>query len=548
MTVRCILMIALCCLAIPAFAINGLWVHPERVITPTVADKTLDQARRSGVDNIYLLVFYREQAWFRTALCPMSGGVKDGFDPLGYCIQGGHKRGMKVHAWFVNGEAGDSGGPGAIMSKHPDWQAENAQGGKSLWFDFTKAEVRRFQKDLMLSAVKGYPGLDGVHFDYIRFPDASLGYGPTSLKAFRKATGLDPPKWDRFPIRIALSANPAHDVTTAKPLARFQTGMPAITENNLGNGRVLLFNWHAETTRLSVLDSFLRSKLGEFGASSKAVKVLRSAENDKRYGGGSRGAAFGWLDRAGFKATEAELGQCGVGDVLIAPCVYVWTAEDAAKLRGLVEKGMCVVWIDGPATSLADILSVLGVDRPDSWFAARMLITPVVADPGMPVEKDPKAARLLEKREETWKQWRQDRVTDLVRDVYRSAKRARPSVTVSAAVFYTRDAADTVLQDWQRWVREGCVDYVIPMAYVDDAMLETAFKEWERLPRWRERVIPGLSIYAQDDGAAVPKLAEPVRRQVDICAKHGSSGIVFFCCHYISPELESILKNAAPKE
>jgi len=528
--------------AAQAHAINGLWVHPERVTNPEIADKTLDQAQRCGIDNIYLLVFYGEKAWFHTPHAPMAENVEEGFDPLGYCIEQGHKRGMKVHAWFVNGEG--AGGP--ILSKHPDWQAQDSAGKKAMWFDFTNPEVRRFQRDLMISAVKGYPNLDGIHFDYIRFPGSHLGYGPAAVKAYRKATGLDLPNWDKFPLKLALSANPVHAATTAKVLAKFDTGMPAILENQLGKGRALLFNWHAQRHQLRALDALLAAKLREFGAESRPVRLLTSEANTKVYGGGYREAVADWIERTGFKASDAELGKSdpSSGEILVVPNVYIWSDEDAARLRKLVEEGMNVVWIDGPAKDLPDLMAVLGADRSDAFFVGMHTITPVVKDPALPLAGDSESIHELERQAGAWVQWRMDSISDLVRDVYKSAKRARPEVEVTAAVFYTKAASSTVLQDWQRWVREGIVDYVIPMAYVNDKALAQAFDEWEDLPNWRERVIPGLSIYTRTEGKAVPQSADYVQRQVELCNNRNAAGIVYFCCHYISPELEPVLKGA----
>jgi uncharacterized lipoprotein YddW (UPF0748 family) len=189
-------------------------------------------------------------------------------------------------------------------------------------------------------------------------------------------------------------------------------------------------------------------------------------------------------------------------------------------------------------------MAVLGVDRPDPWFAGERTITPTVDDPSMPVDRNSKDRALLEKQAAAWKQWRMDSISDLVRDVYKSAKRARPEVEVTAAVFYTKAAGGAVLQDWQRWVREGYVDYVIPMAYVGDQKLTEAFDEWEHLPKWREQVIPGLSIYKHEDAKAVPQDADYVRSQIALCRDRKAKGIVYFCCHYISTEMEPVLKSA----
>ena len=549
MHLRLILVTSLACAASgPAFPVNGLWVHPESVVDRAAADRTLDQARRCGIDNVYVLVFHHEQAWFRTPYCPMSESVAEDFDPLAYCIEAAHKRGIKAHAWFVNGQAGDGGKPGAILSKHPDWDSLDWSGKKALWFDLTNPEVQRFQKDLMLSAVERYPKLDGIHFDYIRFSGTGLSHSPSAVKAFRQATGFEPPKFNTFPLKLHVSGNPANAATTGKVLAAFDTGMPAIIENRLGKGRALLFNWHVERSQSPALDTFVAAKLKQFGAESRPIRLLFSEVNNERYGPGHRSLSAEWLSRIGSEVTDAEIGKGDLDakDLLVVPNIYIWTEAEAAKLRRLVEAGLNVVWIDGPAANLPDLLAVLGVDRPAAYFRGERLIQPVADDPAMPVAEKPQNRELMEKRDAAWKQWRMDRISDMVREIYRAAKKVRPGVEVTAAVFYTRQAADGVLQDWHRWLRRGYLDYVIPMAYVGNLEgLQIAFDEWEQLPRWRERVIPGLSIYSRQDGKAVPRQSDLVQSQVNLCKNRRTSGIVYFCCHYISHELEPILKGAA---
>ena len=545
-----VLVFVLCSWSVPGSAINGLWVHPESVIDQATADKTLGQAQRSGIDNLYVLIFYRQQAWFHTDCCPMSAEVKDGFDPLGYCIRAAHKRGMKVHAWYVNGELGGDD-KGYYATKHPDWMATDASGKQVLWFDFTNPDVRRFQRDLMVSAVKNYPQLDGIHFDYIRYPYGSLGYGKSSAEAFRKETGkalISPPDGTKFPIRIDLSANAMHGVTTGKTLAKFGTGLPAIVENRLGKGQVTFFNWHAEQSNSPILDSFLSSKLEAFGSKTRTVRLLVSEPNEKQYGPDLRGYAAGWLARTGVKVVESKVDQCGVGDILIVPCVYLWNAEEASALRRLVEAGMNVVWIDGLAEGKPDLLAVLGMDRPHGFFSARLTIIPVVDDPALPMSADNRMLEEMEKQDQAWTRWPFDKLTDLVRDVYRSAKKARPSVIVSAAVFHTKQSGESVLQDWSRWLSDGIIDYVIPMAYVDDPALSAAFDEWMQIPDWKSKVIPGLSIYTHAGGRSVAKPADVVRRQVEMSAKRGSNGQVYFCCHYISPQLEPVLRGGSSRK
>jgi uncharacterized lipoprotein YddW (UPF0748 family) len=68
-----------------------------------------------------------------------------------------------------------------------------------------------------------------------------------------------------------------------------------------------------------------------------------------------------------------------------------------------------------------------------------------------------------------WRLFRQSRLTALVTRLSSTARRARPGITVSAAVLPDADAAlaDT-LQDWRTWADSGFLDALCPMAYTTD--------------------------------------------------------------------------------
>lgn len=65
--------------------------------------------------------------------------------------------------------------------------------------------------------------------------------------------------------------------------------------------------------------------------------------------------------------------------------------------------------------------------------------------------------------------WRREQITRLVRTVSSEAKKLKPGLKVSAAVFPdAASALDDVGQDWRRWIDEGIVDFLCPMNYRKD--------------------------------------------------------------------------------
>lgn len=131
-----------------------------------------------------------------------------------------------------------------------------------------------------------------------------------------------------------------------------------------------------------------------------------------------------------------------------------------------------------------------------------------------------------------WCQWRRDRVTDLVRQVYSGVTKFKPNVKVTAAVicsgefnpdFKASRAYNLVLQDWEGWLREGIVDAVIPMNYRDEANAQQAaeFRSWiEGMARWKH----GRHIY---NGIYIRRTDQFVT-QIEASRKRGANGFCGF--------------------
>jgi len=70
---------------------------------------------------------------------------------------------------------------------------------------------------------------------------------------------------------------------------------------------------------------------------------------------------------------------------------------------------------------------------------------------------------------EEYRDWRVEQITRLVRQVSEEARRIRPEIKISAAVFSNYpDCRRTVGQDWVDWVEKGYLDFVCPMDYTED--------------------------------------------------------------------------------
>jgi uncharacterized lipoprotein YddW (UPF0748 family) len=121
-----------------------------------------------------------------------------------------------------------------------------------------------------------------------------------------------------------------------------------------------------------------------------------------------------------------------------------------------------------------------------------------------------------------WITWRRDQVTALVRRIYTQAKALKPNGAVTAAVvtwgkgpeteadWSTQPPYASVLQDWREWLREGIVDYLLPMDYYRESDPQASWfdnwAQWEVTYAGRRNVALGLGSYLNDADGALAQL------------------------------------------
>jgi uncharacterized lipoprotein YddW (UPF0748 family) len=111
-----------------------------------------------------------------------------------------------------------------------------------------------------------------------------------------------------------------------------------------------------------------------------------------------------------------------------------------------------------------------------------------------------------------WLDFRRDQITAVVAGVAEQARKVRPGVKISAAVFSNWPAdRDSVGQDWKLWCQRGYVDFVCPMDYTEhDSQLESMVSR--QLP-WACGVpcYPGIGVSCWAESTDIARLIEQVR-------------------------------------
>ncbi len=201
--------------------IRAIWVTRYDYKTADDVRRIIDNCARGGFNTVLFQVRGNGTVSYPSKLEPWAEQFNyesPGYDPLALAIEEAHKRGLMLQAW-VNVMPAWKGPdqPGIrnqLYFKHPDWfwydQSGTRQplnhtvGGKSRgWYVSLNPclpEVREYLVAVFHDLVARYD-IDGLHMDYIRFPNESVVPGEKipdyprdarTLALYHKTTGMNP--------------------------------------------------------------------------------------------------------------------------------------------------------------------------------------------------------------------------------------------------------------------------------------------------------------------------------------------------------------------
>lgn len=168
-------------------------------------DELIDFAKKACIKILFVQVYRSNQSWFASTAAdsqPYRKNLKNiGQDPLALLITQAHAQGIEVHAWLniltlgVNADA-------PILKKYgPDVLTRNLNDKRSIedykidsqyFLEPGDLRIREDLTTIVADLVGTYPNLDGIQFDYIRYPDWQPRYGHTKInrQRFKTATGM----------------------------------------------------------------------------------------------------------------------------------------------------------------------------------------------------------------------------------------------------------------------------------------------------------------------------------------------------------------------
>src|SRR5581483_8516940 len=203
--------------------VRALWVVRTSLTSPAAIKTMVSSAQAAGFNTLLVQIRGRADAYYADALEPRPAALvaQPAFDPLATTLTLAHDAGLQVHAWInVNLVSSANELPSArehVIYRHPEWlmipralavemnaidprspaylgrlarYVRNQPELEGLYLSPATDAAAAYLASVVHDVVSRY-AVDGVHFDYIRYPAGEFDYGRETLNAFRRSVVPD---------------------------------------------------------------------------------------------------------------------------------------------------------------------------------------------------------------------------------------------------------------------------------------------------------------------------------------------------------------------
>ncbi|MHB1034432.1 MAG: glycoside hydrolase family 10 protein [Pirellulales bacterium] len=175
---------------------RGFWCHDASGVPGMTWDESIKILADNGFTAILPNMLWGGTAYYPSDVLPVSPRVKLQGDQLAKCLAACKKYGIACHVWKVNWNTGGQA-PRAFLDAMK--QAGRTQVGfngkpQDAWLCPSHPENQKLEIESMLEVVRKY-AVDGIHFDYIRYPDRDHCFCPGCRQRFEKVLGARVANW-----------------------------------------------------------------------------------------------------------------------------------------------------------------------------------------------------------------------------------------------------------------------------------------------------------------------------------------------------------------
>jgi uncharacterized lipoprotein YddW (UPF0748 family) len=173
---------------------RAVWCHSAFGIPGWDWDKAIKTLKENGFSAIVVNMLRAGLTHYPSEVLPVSEEIAEKGDQIAQCLEACRKYGVQLHVWKVNWNL--SRAPKEFMEKlrKAGRLQRDREGNEVDWLCPSNPENLKLELESMLEIVRKY-AVDGIHFDYIRYPNDRSCYCAACRKRFEKSAGVKVKNW-----------------------------------------------------------------------------------------------------------------------------------------------------------------------------------------------------------------------------------------------------------------------------------------------------------------------------------------------------------------
>jgi 2-polyprenyl-6-methoxyphenol hydroxylase-like FAD-dependent oxidoreductase len=174
--------------------IRAVWDHSGMGLYPGDWPRTCRLLKNAGVSDLYVNVAGCAFAHYASAVLPRSRVFDEQGDQLAACLAAAKPLGLRVHAWLLCYSTEGATQDRLEVFRKRGWLLTGTDGAARPWLDPAVPDVQAYLTGAVREMAVNYK-VDGVHLDFVRYPDFAASLGPTVKARFEKASGRRAADW-----------------------------------------------------------------------------------------------------------------------------------------------------------------------------------------------------------------------------------------------------------------------------------------------------------------------------------------------------------------
>lgn len=176
---------------------RAFWCHDAFGVSGLSWDEAIARLATNGFTAILPNMLWGGSAFYDSAVLPVATAANERGDQIAACVAACRKYGLQVHVWKVNWNLGHTVPKEFTDRLRSEHRLQmNAKGEELVWLCPSHPANQKLEVDAMLEVARKYD-VDGIHFDYIRYPDDDHCFCDGCRERFEAAIGVKIDNWPK---------------------------------------------------------------------------------------------------------------------------------------------------------------------------------------------------------------------------------------------------------------------------------------------------------------------------------------------------------------